>query len=95
MADQTRCTTCSSGVLAREEVKTAFWDNDGLVVVEGIPALVCEKCGEQYYEDDTAMKLDLMRGAGFSADTAVRSMTVPVFAFRASGPGLAAETDDA
>ena len=41
------------------------------------------------------MKLDLMRGAGFSAQTAVRSMTVPVFVFEAPGPDRKAETDDA
>ena len=86
-----RCTTCSSGYLARQNVKTAFWEGDGLIVVSGIPALVCQSCGEQYYEDDTALKLDLMRGAGFTAATAVRSMRVPVFAFAASGRDRGAE----
>jgi YgiT-type zinc finger domain-containing protein len=93
--DQSRCTACSGGVLARQEVKTAFWEGKGVVIVEGIPALVCESCGEQYYEDETAMKLDLMRGTGFSAENAVRSMTVPVFVFETPGSGCTAEQDDA
>lgn len=83
----TACTACAGGVLARQNVKTAFWEGERLVVVDGIPALVCQRCGEQYYEDDTAMKLDLMRGGGFSAAKAVRSITVPVFVFEAPGSG--------
>jgi YgiT-type zinc finger domain-containing protein len=86
---------CANAVLARDEVKSAFWEGERLVVVEGIPALVCQSCGEQYYEDDTAMKLDLMRGSGFSVQNAVRSLTVPVFVFEAPGPDRNAEKDDA
>jgi YgiT-type zinc finger domain-containing protein len=70
--------------LARESVNTAFWQGGKLVVVEGIPALVCQSCGEQYYEDETAMKLDLMRGGGFRDAEAVRKLEVPVFAFAAA-----------
>jgi YgiT-type zinc finger domain-containing protein len=81
-----RCTACEGGVLARESVNTAFWQGKRLVVVEGIPALVCQSCGEQYYEDETAMKLDLMRGRGLRTSEAVRKIEVPVFAFEAVGP---------
>ncbi len=93
--DQSRCTACSGGVLAQQEVKTAFWEGKGLVIVERIPALVCQSCGEQYYEDQTAMKLDLMRGSGFSTENAVRNMTVPVFEFDAARLGRAVEKNDA
>ncbi|MDH3265241.1 MAG: type II toxin-antitoxin system MqsA family antitoxin [Paracoccaceae bacterium] len=81
-----RCTACAGGVLARESVNTAFWQGEQLVVVEGIPALVCQSCGEQFYEDETAMKLDLMRGRGFRDAKAVRKIDVPVFAFEAAAP---------
>ncbi|SIT03331.1 YgiT-type zinc finger domain-containing protein [Roseivivax lentus] len=90
-----RCTSCAGGTLSRDEVKTAFWEGETLVVVEGIPALVCARCGERYYEDEVAMKLDLMRGAGFPRDRAVRMQSVPVFAFGAGGPDPGVETSDA
>ncbi|SHL57613.1 YgiT-type zinc finger domain-containing protein [Roseovarius marisflavi] len=90
-AEQAMCTACSGGFLTRQDVKTALWEGEGLVVIEGIAALVCQSCGEQYYEDDTAMKLDLMRGTGFSAENAVRSMTVPVFVFETPGTDHEAE----
>jgi len=83
-AEPAGCIACSGGTLAAEKVKAAFWEGERLVVVDGIPALVCQTCGERYYEDETAMKLDLMRGAGFPSDRAAQSMTVPVFNFDAA-----------
>lgn len=82
-AEPAECTICSGGTLAAEKVKAAFWEGERLVVVDGIPALVCQNCGEKYYEDETAMKLDLMRGSGFQPDKAAHSITVPVFHFDA------------
>ena len=76
-----RCTACTGGALAPETVNSAFWDAGRLVVVEDVPALVCQSCGERYFEDETAMKLDLIRGAGFPDGEAVRHMNVPVFSF--------------
>ncbi|MDQ2088919.1 type II toxin-antitoxin system MqsA family antitoxin [Marimonas arenosa] len=93
-AEQAGCAACSGGALARQDIKTAFWEGERLIVVDDIPALVCQNCGEQYYEDQTAMQLDLMRGAGFSADKATRTMTVPVFTFTATGSGHTAERKD-
>jgi len=51
------------------------------VIVEGIPALVCGSCSEQYFDDRTVVALDLLRGEGFPADRAHAEMRVPVFAF--------------
>lgn len=82
-----RCTACAEGVLAPRKVRSAFWDADRLVVVEDVPALVCQSCAEQYFTDETAMKLDLIRGNGFRDAEAERRMEVPVFAF---GRALAA-----
>lgn len=31
----------------------------GVVVVRNVPALVCERCGEAWYSDDTAAELEL------------------------------------
>jgi YgiT-type zinc finger domain-containing protein len=66
-------------------VKTALWSGERLVVIEDVPALVCQHCGDQFYEDETVMRLDMMRGGGFTGADAARQMTVPVFSFAASG----------
>jgi len=90
--EQALCQTCSGGILAQEAVNTALWEGDRLIVVENIPALVCQQCGERYYEDEVAMALDMMRGGGFSETSATRVMSVPVFSFRTPSRTLGEHT---
>jgi YgiT-type zinc finger domain-containing protein len=63
-------------------VRSAFWHDDRLVVVEDIPAVVCGACAEQSYEDSTMVMLDLLRGEGFPAAKARAELRVPVFSLR-------------
>lgn len=62
-------------------LRSAFWQGDGLIVVEGIPALVCDACGEPYYDDDTTIRLDLLRGGGYPGVVPSAKLEVPVFEF--------------
>lgn len=78
---QETCDQCGSADLREESVRSAFWHDDRLVVVENIPALVCHGCMEQYYDDTTVMQLDLLRGDGFPQERAQRELRVPVFSF--------------
>ena len=73
------CASCGSNEVQQTCVRSAFWHDDRLVVVDDIPALVCEQCGEQSYDDTAAMVLDLLRGEGFPADKARGELRVPVF----------------
>ena len=75
------CANCGSADVRMDEVRSAFWQDDRLVVVEGIPALVCAACSEQFYDDATVVGLDLLRGDGFPADKARAELRVPVFAY--------------
>lgn len=61
--------------------RSAFWLDDRLVVVQGVPALVCQVCGERFYDDATAMGLDLLRGTAFPVEHALYTLEVPVFDF--------------
>ena len=45
------CTNCGGADVRRADVRSAFWHDDRLVVVEDIPALLCGACGEQFYDD--------------------------------------------
>lgn len=76
------CTHCGSTSVRSTNVRSAFWDGDRLVVVEDVPAIVCDACHEQFYDDRTMVVLDLMRGDGFPADKARREIKVPVFSFQ-------------
>lgn len=75
------CTQCGGTGVHPTLARSAFWHQDRLVVIEDIPALVCGSCHEQFFGDDVAMVLDLMRGGGFPAEEASRELHVPVFSF--------------
>jgi YgiT-type zinc finger domain-containing protein len=77
-----RCAHCSSTDVHAMQVRSAFWHDDRLVVVEDVPALVCGSCHEQFYDDGTMVVLDLMRGDGFPPEKARRELRVPVFSFQ-------------
>ena len=76
------CPGCG-GKVAFAHVSAALWEGDALSVVRGVPALVCGACHEQFFADDTVMRLDLMRAGGFASAPMVTEIIVPVFAFQA------------
>src|ERR1035437_8559888 len=73
------CPACESTNTHHARVRSAFWHNDRLVVVEDVPALVCNACGEQFYDDGTVLLIDRMRQNGFPHEHAIRELSVPVF----------------
>ena len=73
------CTTCGHSGLSHETVRSAFWETGRLVVVEGIPALVCGSCGDRFYEGAAAGFLDRLRTDGFPVSAARCEIRVPVF----------------
>lgn len=62
-----------------DTVKTAIWREDQLIVVEDIPAQVCDSCVEQFYDDDTTEALRRLTAEGFASATAKRELLVPIF----------------
>ncbi len=73
------CPVCESADTRHAHVRSAFWHNDRLVVVEGVPALVCNVCGEQFYDDGAVRLIDRMRQNGFPPEEAIRELRVPVY----------------
>jgi YgiT-type zinc finger domain-containing protein len=73
------CQAC--GQVTKEGlVDVTIWKGDRLVVVERVPARVCQTCQEQYYEEDISAKILRLAHAGFPNESIVREITVPVFA---------------
>ena len=88
------CPVCQRADARHGRVRSAFWHNDRLVVVEDVPALVCNTCGEQFYDDATVRLIDRMRQDGFPPEDAVRELQVPVFScsrFETSGKATSPE----
>jgi hypothetical protein len=79
------CTKCGAEKLSEQGISIAFFHGANPCLIRDIPALVCGACGEEFINDDTAMKLDMMRGKGFDSADALETIKVPVFAFNALG----------
>lgn len=80
-AHLSECTSCAGGTLRPDQVSTALWHGEDLVVIEKIPALVCQRCGERYFEDETALALDLMRAGRGANGPPARVLSVPVYTY--------------
>jgi YgiT-type zinc finger domain-containing protein len=77
------CTCCGSDT-HEDIVCAAFWGRQGLLAIENIPARVCQRCGEQFYDDQTAERIeDIVNG---SADAPTRQILVPVFSMGSATP---------
>ena len=73
------CPRCE-GTARPARVRTAIWRaDDSLVVVEDIPARVCDTCMEQFYDEDVSDALRQLMERGFPASEAKNEITVPVF----------------
>jgi len=76
------CEQCGGAELHTDQVRSAFWHDDRLVVIEDVPALVCGSCHEQFFDDATVMLIDLLRGEGFPPEKARGELRVPVFSLQ-------------
>lgn len=52
-----RCDFCSEGRLRSHQVREYYRAGKGLVVMERVPAYVCDKCGERYYDAHVAKQM--------------------------------------
>jgi len=70
------CDECGAETEA-EVTKTSFWADQGLIVIEDIPARVCPQCGEIFYDDETSIGIQqIIAGRPVKPK---REIVVPVF----------------
>ncbi|MBU2008721.1 MAG: YgiT-type zinc finger protein [Chloroflexi bacterium] len=69
-------------------VRTNVWQGDErLIIVEDIPAQLCEQCGEQYYDPLTSETLRALV-EDLNSATPKRVMEVPVYSLEGRIPEL-------
>ncbi|RKX79808.1 MAG: hypothetical protein DRP87_01615 [Spirochaetes bacterium] len=73
-----RCNYCGS-LTYEDTVKTFLWFNEKPVLIEDIPARVCKKCMEQFYDEKTSYMIDRLRQTKFPRERARRVIEVEVF----------------
>lgn len=72
------CHNCS-GTAHPNKVKISLWRYDRLVIVEDVPAYICQNCGEQYYSEKTEAKLTGLTSKRFPKELQVGTEEVPVY----------------
>lgn len=84
------CHVCGGNTAKPESVSEVFTIESRQVLVEGIPAQVCDRCGEAIFARETTEKI---RQLVHSAKSPVKTVPLDVFAFTASGgsPALVRE----
>ena len=71
------CHVCGNKVAREECVSEVFSGEGRRVIVEGIPALVCERCGEAVFSAATAERVRAVVHGDAKAD---RTVVLDVFA---------------
>ncbi|MBM3772429.1 MAG: YgiT-type zinc finger protein [Acidimicrobiia bacterium] len=88
------CPRCEGAAIATT-VRTAIWPtDDSLVVVEDIPARVCNQCMEQFYDEDVSDALRVLMERGFPSTEAKKLISVPVFSLEGRVRKRAAVSED-
>jgi len=73
-----KCAICG-GIQKEEITKLELWVDGKLIVIEDVPAKVCENCGEKYFSAKVSKQIDALLE---SAVEAKRKLEVPVFSFK-------------
>lgn len=66
-----RCDFCPGGRLRSQQVREYYRAGKGLVVIEKVPAYVCNKCGERYYDARVARQMRQLAQKGTRAKTKI------------------------
>ena len=75
-----RCTVCG-GTMVEQTVRFCACDATPPLIIENVPALVCEQCGEKVFSDSTIEGFESIKG---SAVPYSHTLAIHVFDFAAT-----------
>ncbi len=75
------CTRCCVGRLAAKRGREYFRHKDALVIIENVPAWVCNKCGERYHRAEVFKN---MRQIAAAKSRIIKHVRVPVARYQPS-----------
>lgn len=75
------CYFCRTGELKKEKVNiTRFWGKE-LVALNDVPALVCQQCGERYYDVKVSRQIEDKIQQALKRKTTLPKIDVPILQF--------------
>jgi YgiT-type zinc finger domain-containing protein len=75
------CTRCCVGRLAAKRGREYFRHKEALVIIENVPAWVCNKCGERYHRSEVFKR---MRQIAAAKSLITKHVRVPVARYQSS-----------
>lgn len=75
-----KCHFCS-GKLRQEKVNIARYWGDELIALENVPAIICQICGERYFEAKVSSKIDQKIKQVLAKKSSIPSIPVPFVQF--------------
>ncbi len=69
-----------------DNVKTVLRYGEQIVLVENIPAMVCDACAEQFYDDEMTEALLRLTEEGFPGSEKIGEVLVPVYTVKRRTP---------
>ncbi len=84
-AEKVELTSCGycGGRLSAGSVQAAFWGDEGMVAIKDVPAHLCERCGEQFYDEETTAIIHSLLDNRKREIAACEEIVVPVYSFPA------------
>ena len=73
-----RCDVCG-GEVKKEKIIFDLWVNDELLIIEDVPAEVCQKCGEQVFTPSVTNQIQKIAKSELRPQ---RTITAPVISFK-------------
>lgn len=75
-----KCYLCG-GRLKKQKVDIARYWGKELVALNDVPAFICQKCGERYFEAKVSSKIDEKIQQAVRGKTSIPRIDVPVLSF--------------
>lgn len=75
-----KCYVCG-GQLKKEKVNIARYWGKELIALNDVPALICQQCGERYFEAKVSSKIDQKIQDALKRKTPLQKINIPVVQF--------------
>ena len=76
-----KCYFCIKGNLNRKNVDIVRYWGKELIALNDVPALVCDQCGEKYFDAKVSHKIDQRIQDALKRKSTVQKIDVPVVQF--------------
>lgn len=76
-----KCYFCKTGELKKKKVDIVRYWGKELIALNEVPALVCQQCGEKYFEAKVSKKIDERIHNALKRKASIEKIDVPVVQF--------------